>query len=177
MLDELYNAFIKSVLLISPTNADGTITLFRILGRDKQADELIKFYIDNRNESKSFFDPENLHFGRIQDPKFADAVDKKFKSYVDDRDPKDVLMKLAMSQGWNPEDIDLLSNLSVDQYYTLFKTTTGNDLSTIIRKALHFGRFENADEQMKAISSRAKEALIRIGDESAINKERIKVYI
>ena len=177
VLDELYNAFIKSVLLISPTNADGTITLFRILGRDKQADELIKFYIDNRNESKSFFDPENLHFGRIQDPKFADAVDKKFKSYVDDRDPKDVLMKLAMSQGWNPEDIDLLSNLSVDQYYTLFKTTTGNDLSTIIRKALHFGRFENADEQMKAISSRAKEALIRIGDESAINKERIKVYI
>ena len=51
-----------------------------------------------------------------------------------------------------------------------------DDLHKIINGCLQFDRIGNATEQMSEISSRAKEALARIGLESAINARRVTTY-
>ena len=65
---------------------------------------------------------------------------------------------------------------SVDEYYNLFKTTTGSDLRRIVKTCLQFDTIQNASESMKEIPNRSKEALMRIGAESAINALRVKRF-
>jgi hypothetical protein len=49
----------------------------------------------------------------------------------------------------------------------------GRDLSSYIGTCLKFGQFTNASDQQKGIANSAKEALLKIGRESAINKRRV----
>jgi hypothetical protein len=83
---------------------------------------------------------------------------------------------MAHSNGWNPEDITTLCTLPVDEYYQIFKGHRGNDLRKIIKVCLQFDVIGNASPDMKEISKRAKEALKRVGQESAINAQRVKIY-
>lgn len=58
VLSEMYKAFKDGVSVISPQNLDNTVDLFRKLGRDKQADEMIDFYMTHRSEKKNFMTPK-----------------------------------------------------------------------------------------------------------------------
>ena len=83
---------------------------------------------------------------------------------------------IANTNSWNPEDIACLSELSVDDYCKMFKGSKGKELRKLINACLQFGRFGNATSEMKEISMRAREALIRIAKESPINARRVKPY-
>jgi len=83
---------------------------------------------------------------------------------------------MATSHGWREEDIATLAAASRDDYYKSFKKTEGPDLHKVIDACLQFDRIVNATEPMREISRRAKEALKRIGQESAINARRVMKY-
>ena len=70
----------------------------------------------------------------------------------------------------------LLSALPVDEYYRIFKSHKGDDLRKIINVCLQFDRIGSVSAAMQEISRRAKEALRRIGGESAINASRVRHY-
>lgn len=177
VLKALSASFKKDVMTISPENADGTISLFRDLGHEKQADELLDFYIAKRdNEAKEFYDPAYQRLYNIKDLKLLNAFAAKLESFKDTRDPKDVLVNIIKTGGWNEEDINLLSQLSIKQYYDLFKNTEGPDLPAIIRRCLQFGQYSNSDENMITISATAKEALKIIASESSFNNLRLKKF-
>lgn len=176
VLDGLFEAFKKDVQFIDPRNADDTIGFLRLFGRNKEADELVEFYMANRDEKKEFFDPKHSPFLQVKDPKFSEALKSRLATFKDSRLPKDVLIAISRLNGWNEEDISLLANLSTDDYYHLFKQTSGHDLRIIVTQSLKFGRITGVSEDTRKISLLATEALKRIAKEESLNRERVKMY-
>jgi hypothetical protein len=68
----------------------------------------------------------------------------------------------------------MLSNLTADDLYAVFKAQKGADLFRIVQASLQFGRIGGADERMVTISNNARDALVRIGKESPMNRLRVK---
>lgn len=114
--------------------------------------------------------------GEAYDPDQAKAFKQKHASFKEERNPTAILLSIANTHSWNPEDVRALSELPVDEYYAIFKPARGMDKRKIISACLQFGTFMNADATMNEVSRKAREALLRIGQESAINAPRVKAY-
>ncbi|PCI65702.1 MAG: hypothetical protein COB26_12285 [Piscirickettsiaceae bacterium] len=177
VVNGLYESFNKNCKHISPLNLNGTVSLFRELGEDEKASNIIDVYIEQRNDEIELFNlKENNFFGDIQDTEIIEKFDKIYNTSVTIESPKEVLEKIAGKNGWNQNDEVVLANTTADEYYDLFKKETGKHLSSFVSTCLKFGQFGNASEQQKEIANRATEALKRIGFESEINKRRVKKF-
>lgn len=177
VIDAIYNSFKQTFQNISPLNLNGTARLFRELDRNDLADEIINHYVENRVESREFWDLNAYAFsGDISDEVVLQAFAKKLATFKNEDDPFSILFRIGANRSWNDREIVMLASLSSDDYYNLFKTHDGDDLSKIIYGALQFCQISNASEPMREISKRAKDALIKIGSESLINARRVNRY-
>ena len=175
VLKQIYDSFFDNVQVISPLDLNVTVKLLKELKRNKKAAEVIKFYIENREGDRNFFDLDRYSFNaEITDPDVIAAFKAKLATFKEERDPKDLMLHIA--GGWRDEDLVFLASLPVGEYYKIFKTTSGDALSSIINNCLQFNRIVNASEPMKQISNLAKEALTLIGKESEINRRRVRKY-
>ncbi len=177
VVNGLYESFKKNCKHITPLNLNGTVSLFRGLGEDKKASEIIDMYIEKRKDETELFNlKENNFFGDIKDEEIIDKFNKEYNKSVTTESPKEVLEKIAGKNGWGQNDEVVLANTTIDEYYDLFKSEKGKYLSSFINTCLKFGRFGNATDQQKEIANRATEALKRIAAESEINKRRVKKF-
>lgn len=177
VLDAMYQSFFKAVRYITPVNMSSTVSMFKALGRSEQAAEMIRHYVTSRGENRELFDLRNYPFSSdVTDPDVVQAFQDKYTTFRNAGNATTTLLRMAHSNGWNPEDITTLCTLPVDDYYQIFKSHRGDDLRKIIKVCLQFDVIGNATPDMKEISKRAKDALKRIGQESAINARRVKYY-
>jgi hypothetical protein len=105
-----------------------------------------------------------------------DRFNEIYKESIIQESAKQVLDRIAKSNGWNSSDEVVLANTSVDEYYNLFKSEKGNQLSSFVTKCLKFGQFHKASSQQTEIGKRATKALQKIASESEINKRRVKKF-
>ena len=177
VISTLYESFKSHAKYITPVNLNGTVRLFRELGEDAKADELIDLYVQVRADEPELFNLSEYSFsGDISDKKVREAFDNAYEGVAVSEPVKDVLLRLAGSNGWNNKDEIVLSDTTVDEYYDLFKSEAGDHLSDIVNACLKFGQFSNPTERQKQIADNAKEALVRIGKESAINALRVRKF-
>jgi len=177
VISKLYESFMKNVNNITPTNLNGTVRLFRELGEDGKASEIISYYLDSRKSEKELFNMENNNFfGDIRDPEIIDKFNSAYQESIIVENAIDVLKRIAGKNGWNQKDEIVLSNTTEDEYYDLFKSEVGDHLSSYVHACLQFGKFGNASDQQKEISKRSTAALKRIASESELNKRRVKKY-
>ena len=173
----LYESFKKNCKYITPTNLDGTVSLFRELDEEAKASELIEIYIEKRKYEIELFNmQENNFFGQIRDQEVIEKFNDKYNQSVTTETAKTVLERIADRSGWNSSDEVVLASTSVDDYYNLFKTEVGKRLSSFVTTCLKFGQFGNANDHQKEIANRATEALRKIAAESEINRIRVKKF-
>ncbi|MDH7794834.1 MULTISPECIES: P-loop NTPase fold protein [unclassified Beijerinckia] len=172
VLDDLYESFLKNARYITPTNLNGTIKLFKELGRAEQAKELLDYYMANRNEDRRFFD--------LDDNPFGDGIDDEDvrAAFVTRAAEAEALPDLAavmagIKDGWNEDQLNALATASIDEYKKVFKSHSGRQLRRILANVLQFDRIAGASDDMRRIPQRAREALQQIGSESAINARRV----
>jgi hypothetical protein len=177
VIKKLYEGLKKYAKYVTPINLVGTVRLLRELSRNDLADKAIDYYINARKDEIELFNLDNYAFSEDINDK---VIIQKFKDlYLTDQKPeslRDVLDKITRKDGWGSKDIDLLAKATTDDYYNLFKSETGEHLSTLVNACLRFRRSGHSNEQQNAIADMAIEALKRIGSESAINKIRVKKY-
>ena len=148
-----------------------------MLNRNDLADEIISYYIENRVDGREFWDLNAYAFaGVISDDGLIEAFSEKLATFKNEVDSFSILSRIGKNRSWNDHEIATLASFSSDDYYNLFKTHSGDDLSTIINGALQFDRISNASEPMREISKRAKDALAKIGGECLINARRVSRY-
>jgi hypothetical protein len=165
-LDVIHQSFINNVQHIEPWNLDGTVRLFKELGRGNQALEMIGYYVANKQGDRGFFDLDNSSFPtRISDPEVIEAFKNKYKSFGYELDPHKILKSMIGANGWTAEDLEALSKVSVETYYKIFKENQGQELRGLINTCLQFDRMVNASRVMT-----------EIWKESAINALRVKKY-
>lgn len=177
LVDKLYKNFTQNAKYISVVNLDGTVQLFRQLGRDQLADEIIDLYISEKTGEKKIFALNKHPFrGDIKDNKLKDKFAAVYETQKEIRTLIDVLEKLSDRDGWGQDDEHILSHTTPEEYYALFKSENGLQLSSYIDTCLKFGQFGNATEQQMQIAKNATIALKRIGRESTLNALRIATY-
>lgn len=175
VLDGLDTAFRANANAITPLNANGTVRLFKELGREEQAKALARHYVDTRNEPVEFWDLSEYAFkSDVNDPDLIAAFAEKHASFTPPAlDAGDVLIRISRQSGWNPSDVQLLANLSALDFVTLFKKLKGEDLRRAVREALRFANRGGPESPEVMIATRAKEALNLIAAESPINARRV----
>lgn len=177
VLDALKTSLSQGVEHVTPGNLNGTVMLFKALGRTDEAKVLIEEYVSKRGDCRELFDLRNFVFGEdVTDPDVIKAFNDKCATFTTKRSVAEILVQIARVNGWNPEDLTDLSALPVEGYVEMFKRFRGSDLRKVINASLQFGNFANATPEMTEISRRAREALCRIGLESPINARRVKAY-
>ena len=175
VLDALYLSFMRNFAYITPINLNGTVSLFKQLGRTDQALAMLNYYMANRNEDRAFFDLEDSLFGdSITDPDVRQAFDEKSAAVPETRDVRQML--LALKDSWNDKQIAELAGTPVDEYYRAFKENSGPELRKMLSAVFQFDRIANASDAMREISRRWREALTRIGTKSAINARRVSQF-
>lgn len=171
----ILEAFEGNLDNISPIDLSGTVTFLKKLGKLELAREIIRRFIQHHSGEPKKFDLESFPFREhVTDPDVVSALNEKFASFKDDRDPRVTL--LGVSNGWSNEDLAFLASVPVDEYYKVLKESDSMSLPKLINSGLQFDRIANASAQMKEISRRMKEALQLIGSESTINALRVRKY-
>ena len=177
VINGLYESFKENCKYITPLNLNGTVSLFRELGEEDKATEIIDIYIESRKDETELFNmEENNVFGDIRDQEVIGKFNDIYNKSVTTETAKQVLDRIAGQSGWNSSDEVVLANTPIDDYYHLFKTEVGRHLSSFVTTCLKFGQLGNASDQQKKIANRATEALRRIASESEINKRRVKKF-
>ncbi len=177
VLDGMYDAFKPNIGTITPLNLDAVIRLFRELGRNEQADEMVKYYVDNRIADQDFWDLQGDGFGsEVRDSGVIAAFAEKLRFEKIPVDPLEALKILSRGNGWSQDVFDAVAKLTTGDFVEIFKQNKGDELRRLISGALFFGRVANATAAMTEIVDRAKEALIQIGSESALNARRVSRY-
>ena len=119
---------------------------------------------------------ESNFFGDVRDAEIVGKFNRLHEQAVIHQDAMQVLSSIAGKNGWNQEQEAVLANTTADQYYDLFKSIKGKELSSYVNACLQFGRFANADEKQKKIAVNATDALKRIAAESEINNRRVRKF-
>jgi hypothetical protein len=177
VLDAMVASAKENVAAISPSNFSATVGFLKEFGRSEQAQELIKYYIENRHDAPGFWNLDNDPFGsQVTDPDVLGAFRQKFvKSWVSP-DPEAVLKKLGTRGGWNNDDLECLSRLTEDDYIRIFKKYREEEFRNVVFGGLAFRNIANATDIMKLITQLVEGALRRIAKESAINAKRVKNF-
>jgi hypothetical protein len=108
VVDALIVTFQEHVKFVTPVNLDGTVRLLKDLG-GYDTNELIEYYMSERNESREFFDLSESPFGdSVLDEDVRKAFAKKLATFKDHRWVTDVLIRIFKEHGWGRDDIALL---------------------------------------------------------------------
>ncbi len=177
VVEQLFEAFKKWVKFVSPLNLQGTVGLLRELKRNDLADEAIEYYIEQRKSETGLFDLQEYPFsGDVTDETIINRFKETFGAISDikTRSLEEVVSQIADKNGWSKEDVQILSTATVEDYYNLFKSTEGSHLSKYINACIQFRNFSNTSKQETEIYKKAISALKIIGNESTINKLRVK---
>lgn len=170
LVTALKESFKRAYSQISPTNLNSTVRLFRRLGHNDEANELIEFYIEHRAEEHSLFDLERFPFASNIDDK---TLQDRFKEVVTAQSPPlnllDTVRTVAKNRGWSPEQIQVIEQATVDDYYNLFMENQGEDLVLVIQSCLWFETVSG----MKHLTEKPRAALERIGRLSVLNALRV----
>lgn len=177
VISALKRGFYQSYLYITPLNLSTTTCLLKELGEEKIANEMIDYYIEQRKTEKGLFSlEEDTRYQCIKDK----TIIEKFKKIADaqkvSKSLKELLIGVNDLSSWSKQDEELLVNTTEKEFFDLFKSIKGNDLSKIITTGLSFGKINNPTENYKKIDQSVRKALVKIGKESTLNAKRISNY-
>lgn len=174
LLQQLYDAVINHATFISPMDLNGCVHLFRDLGQDGRADELIEHYIHQRSGDKQAFELiEYIDATQVIDPILARRFSEARGETRDNRTLREVLQSIYYKNDFDGDDLDILARANVDDFYTLFKSESGEHLNSWISICLKLGHLDGADERHIQISANATQALLGIASESPLNARRV----
>ena len=175
VLDGIFQSFMNNYKYISPNNLNNTVVLFKELGRDEQAKQMIAHYVASRTDGPNLFDLSDDPFGHSGiDPDVQTAFATKLTSVAMPMDIDTIL--LAKRNSWGEQEMAALASAPVDEYVRVFKSHSGVKFRLIMANALQYVGVGHTDPRMKQISDKSQAALRLIGAESPINARRVRRY-
>lgn len=176
VLDAMFAGAMENLKSISPVNINSAIKLFREMAREAQANEILAAYVEAHSDNRDFFDlSEHMFMANDEiDPALKNEFIDRYTAFVDERDPKEVLISIAASEGWNDADVALLAKLTPDELVALLESIEGRDAGRAIRHALRLGRLP--DDNGKLLGTNLEQALKQIAAKSPLRARRMRQY-
>ncbi len=175
VLDALADAVRTNYDAISPGNLAGTLALLRESGREQQAKDLLKHYIDHRKEDPEFWDLSRAMLAiNVTDPEVQAAFQAKHRAMLPQPDLFKILERLSSRSGWSPDEVAYLAERDEAEFFELFKRLRDADLRSALIGGLMFRDIGNPDEKMKTVTRKVEAALKKIALESPMNAKRVR---
>lgn len=182
--DELLAGFevaIKACLnKMSVMDIDAICSVLDGLGRRERLEQLVSDYINSLREQGAVIDkreilrwPKDEYLsGALVDYIDGSRVAKKFDDYI---------IPYAGTNGLDRDDYLSLSQSSVDDFYNFFVGSDAENLHSWVSFCLGFGSIQASDaesqEAFETIFLKSFEALLKIREESLLNKMRTDTYM
>lgn len=180
-LDGLYRSYFENYEHISAMNLDGTVRLFKELGRPQAAQEILRHYVERRTDPAVFDLASNLFGSEVKDPDVVAAFGARLRTVATSADPREVLKQLAGRRGFHPDEVKAVATLTADDFRMLFKFLRGTERDRVIEWCITAGRVVGPEADvlgaLRAISACARQALEAIAGESAINRWRVRRFL
>jgi hypothetical protein len=176
VLDAIREAFFADITHIDVVNLNGTISMFKELGRRDQALEMLEAYINAHRQNSTLLNLADHPFrDQVTDPDVQQALQRYAIATGAKNDVVAILRNIVENKGWHPDEIAILARAPVDEYRRIFKEHRGDALHGIINVCLKL-REPGPEDDPSTIAEKAREALKMIGCESPINERRIAKY-
>jgi hypothetical protein len=164
----------KYVMYVAPRSLNSMVSLLRDLKQDEVASEFIDLYIDTHSSDPAFFDlSRNSFFTDTPDQELARKFSEKLVSFQTDRTIESVLADISEQHRWGEADEAVLASATSDDFHRIFKAARGKSLHSYVEASLMLERGGDPTDRQKAITAKAKQALLQIGSESLLNKVRV----
>lgn len=170
LVESLISSFKNSVHRITLLNLEGTVTFLKKLGYSTKAVELIDYYFLKRSKDVEIFDSSPFS-NEIKDVDVKDRFRQKLLESTKSLSLLDAIKYIIVNDSYSERRSFPVENASSDDFYELFKKSSGKDLQAIVNLCLNFPGPKHA-----IIRQNAQEALKRIGEESTLNAHRVERY-
>lgn len=160
----------------SPGNVSGTTTLFRELGRDDEADEIIRDYIAAlKAQAPEVLDVRSYPFrDRMGDKKLVEAMERA-RAEMERLVPLgDAIEVLLSDDSWKAVHADALKAASVEDFVALFHELRGRELRSAVERLLGYNAVASPDVHI--VRRNVAAALLRIEAENPLNGLRMKRF-
>lgn len=159
----------------SPGNVSSTTTLFRELGRDAEADALVREYVAAvRSEAPANLDIRAYPFaGRIGDATLKDEMQAAFRDTVKPVPFRVAVLRLVGGERWTDADGEAIESASEDEIVGLLHELRGSELHGAVRWLLQYAA---SKPDHNIVRRRALKALRRIEAENELNRQRMRRY-
>ncbi len=175
VVEAIHTVYKSHMQAVSKGNLDEAALILRRLDFPEKASDLIAAYVEfNKDKISTVDDSSNPFHPTVKDEEFRTAL-ALVAAPAKQRSIKESL--IAISKGsYQQEDEKAALAVTVDDFYSLFKSATPGELSRIIDGSLSWRRVINATEPQREMTARALAALETIGGESPINAIRVQKY-
>ncbi len=157
---------------LSPESLNQIVMVLRDIDASQVADELLGLYKQAFSDKQHFM-IENIHFGAV-DEGLKDAFSSKLEELKEKRLFNDIIQDLLDDKEISKEDAEVLSESSVNEYISLFKSFNDSRLPRILKIFLKkelFGFVEN--DCLVKIGQKTRNALSEIGKENKLNAIKV----
>jgi len=172
LADALSDAVKEAAVVISTGNMNATARMMRQLGFEGEADIAIDEWIGQNRTTPWVFDLEHeARFGEIDDATFRDRCQAEFlanRRLLSLQRAVDIIVE---NKEWDEAIIPTLAVASRDEFVALIKQNQGPDLNRVVTA---IARVHGTEQENNTIRRTLHEALRTIGEESLVNRLRVK---
>src|SRR5262249_5483664 len=164
-----------SSFAIKASAAPAAIATLQNLEKETEAKAVLDFYVAKK--PKEFWNNSDDVFlrGRPLTPAVSEVIASQQRAAAEAEaasfDLEIELPKAAKS--FDGEKIKALAQVPIDDYYRMFKSKKGDELTTLVLSGLEFRRISNATDDMREVVRRTEEGLKKIASESKLNAARV----
>ncbi|MBA4053559.1 MAG: hypothetical protein C0490_02500 [Marivirga sp.] len=182
--DELLGCFEEALKVcldkMSFMDLDSICETFRGLGRDERAVQIVDEYMLGLTHQGAIIDKRAL-FRWPKDKYLSDALNAYIEESKAEKEFSDYILPYVGTNGLNREDYLRLSQSSVDDFYGFFSKADSESLHAWVLYCLEFGSIraseDESQEAFRFIFLKSYEAVLKIRDESLLNKMRTDTYM
>lgn len=153
------------------------VEFLRSLERESDADALVEQFIASRDSGSQVLDVRSyIRHPGLTDPYIIGRFEEVYVPPNDLRSVFDVALKMATGSSWSRADIEFLLRQTPEHYYEMLKETKHTDLFRVLAWLLEHGKPEKDTEWLQ-IAGNLRSALLRIRDESTIDRVRVDALL
>jgi len=150
------------------------VLVLKRLGREAEAKDIVKFFVENRNDA-GYWNLQDDPFERGPfDPDITAVMEQKKPTEPTEFDVAVALLRAGKDH--DSETIAKLATVPAQTYCDLISAARGDRLRSLVLSALEFRRIASASDDMRRVVSLMEEALRMVGRKSRLNELRLKKY-
>lgn len=176
-LDAVYEGALKDAAFTNAVNINSAIYILRECGREEQAAEVLKSYMEaNAGQRPEFFDiGSHFNGGDNVEEMLRAAFAEARANYVDERDAFEVLREMGERRAYDERDVMLMARQSPEDFERLFEALKGEEVRHSIEIVRQLARSHRPEAAV--IDENSTEALKRIARKSPLRARKVGRFI